>query len=334
MMMDMQKFLIETSLSGTLLKSVINRYTPQRTVPPDSEALVLVFTHGTGFHKEHWEIPIQRLFLLASEQSGFFIREAWSIDAQTHGEAAELNRETTAKDGWEYTIEDYADACSTLYNTHIGPTKHPKDKVVLIGHSAGAASAALSTSFYPDRAPFAALIMVEPAIWTEDMTGIDTPIYELAVMTIPARRDNWPSKEAAHQYLAKRAPWSMWDARMLAVYVEHGLRVDSERGGVTLRCSPKEESTPFRNAGNGIAAVRALDKTSKYMPVHLVYGERNDMFAREKQDSLLRDGRKFASISRVPECGHLWILQEAPDALADVIFDILVGKRVDVSSKL
>ncbi len=61
--------------------------------------------------------------------------------------------------------------------------------------------------------------MVEPAIWTEDMTGIDTPIYELAVVAIPARRDNWPSKEVAHQYLTKRAPWSMWDARMLAVYV-------------------------------------------------------------------------------------------------------------------
>ncbi len=49
MMMDVQKSVIETSLSGTLLKSVINKYTPRRTVPPDSEALVLVFTHGTGF---------------------------------------------------------------------------------------------------------------------------------------------------------------------------------------------------------------------------------------------------------------------------------------------
>ena len=85
----------------------------------------------------------------------------------------------------------------------------------------------------------------------------------------------------------------------------YGLREDRERGGVTLCCSPKEESTPFRNAGKGIVAVRALDKTCTYMPVHIIYGERNDMFGREKQDSLSRDGRKFASITRVPNCGHL-----------------------------
>lgn len=38
-------------------------------------------------------------------------------------------------------VEDYADASATLYNVYIGPTKRVDDKVIYIGHSAGASSA-------------------------------------------------------------------------------------------------------------------------------------------------------------------------------------------------
>ncbi len=79
---------------------------------------------------------------------------------------------------------------------------------------------ALATSFLDD-VPFTALVLIEPTIWPEELTGPehDSPIVTLATQAIPLRRDHWKSREDASRYLAKRIPWSMWDRRVLDIYV-------------------------------------------------------------------------------------------------------------------
>jgi hypothetical protein len=58
----------------------------------DPDALTLIFTHGTGFHKEQWEPTIDDLnALLADDSNSVKVREMWSIDAPNHGDAAVLN---------------------------------------------------------------------------------------------------------------------------------------------------------------------------------------------------------------------------------------------------
>lgn len=67
------------------------RYQPSSS---SEDGLTLVFTHGTGFHKEQWEPTIEHLFeLQAKNGAKHKIREAWSIDAPNHGDSAVLNEE-------------------------------------------------------------------------------------------------------------------------------------------------------------------------------------------------------------------------------------------------
>ncbi|KAK0443841.1 Alpha/Beta hydrolase protein [Armillaria borealis] len=318
-MMLVDNHVIETSSSGTRLKAVVKRYRPENGATGSEAGYVLVFAHGIGFHKEHWEVTIQRLFVLALS-SRIRILEAWAIDAQTHGASAAMNEETIEAPEFNYLIQDYAEACANVYNLLLRPTiREGIHKLVLIGHSAGASAAALSTAFC-DHIPFHAMILVEPTVWPADITNVHSPMFILASKTIPRRRNFWASKDEARVYLKKRAPWSLWDNRILDIYIEYGTVPHPTKKGVSLACTPRHEAMPFIT-GDSVVPLPELDKTHKIIPIHLVYGERNDLFTREKQDTLQR-GRKFASVTRIPGAGHL-VVQEAPDKVGDVIFNIL-----------
>ncbi len=67
----------------------------------DPNGVTLIFTHGTGFHKEQWEPTIEELY----RRAGVPIREVWAIDAPNHGDAALLNYETL-KWGYQRVCED------------------------------------------------------------------------------------------------------------------------------------------------------------------------------------------------------------------------------------
>ena len=66
------------------------KYVP-RTSHPDGYTFIM--THGTGYHKEHWEVTLRRLIEL-SEKNGYKIREAWGIDSPNHGDGGVFNDET------------------------------------------------------------------------------------------------------------------------------------------------------------------------------------------------------------------------------------------------
>src|ERR1700761_2849858 len=72
------------------------RYLPRTS---DENGFTLILTHGTGYHKEHLEPSLERIFELA-ELSEWPIREAWSIDAPNHGDAAVLNEEELLFGSW------------------------------------------------------------------------------------------------------------------------------------------------------------------------------------------------------------------------------------------
>jgi hypothetical protein len=57
------------------------------------DGATLVFTHGVGQHKEHWEPVIERIYESEQGKGGFAIREAWSVDCPNHGDSAILNEE-------------------------------------------------------------------------------------------------------------------------------------------------------------------------------------------------------------------------------------------------
>jgi hypothetical protein len=65
------------------------------------DGLTLLFTHGTGFHKECWEPAIQHLYDSTQGHGSVKIRECWTIDAPNHGESAVLNEKTLRTAGYD-----------------------------------------------------------------------------------------------------------------------------------------------------------------------------------------------------------------------------------------
>ena len=59
------------------------------------DVLTLVFMHGNGAHKEHWEPTIQRLFQNQHTAGRRAVRfhDMWSLDMQNQGDSAILNEE-------------------------------------------------------------------------------------------------------------------------------------------------------------------------------------------------------------------------------------------------
>ncbi len=128
-----------------------------------------------------------------------------------------------------------AEALVAIYKQHIAPTQGKK-RVIIVGHSAGAAAACVLYSmssflrliprsaeavafFRPGTYPFAAVGLVDPAIWPESVIGEETPTYKMAAKNIPFRQASWESRSEAKKYLSSRLPWSEWDKRVLDLYI-------------------------------------------------------------------------------------------------------------------
>ncbi|KAK0203354.1 hypothetical protein DFS33DRAFT_1274561 [Desarmillaria ectypa] len=120
-MMLVDNHIIETSSSGSRLKAAVKGYRLENDRTDSTPGYIFAFAHGSGFHKEHWEVTIQRLLLLALSLL-IQILQAWAVDAQTCGASAAMNEETIEASEFNYLIQDYAEACANVYNSLLRPT--------------------------------------------------------------------------------------------------------------------------------------------------------------------------------------------------------------------
>ncbi|KAF8452385.1 Alpha/beta hydrolase family-domain-containing protein [Boletus edulis BED1] len=295
-----------------------------------AEMLTLVFAHANGFHKEHWEPIIHRLFeqQWASEQCPFRIQDMWALDAPNHGDAAVMNEEVLA---WGYSLfswEDYA-RCVHAFLAGLGSgvdVDFSKRNLVAVGHSMGATAAILSTTFFPSI-KFSSMHLIEPV-----MVGNHDPPSHL-VDGAENRRDIWKSVDDAYVALKSRSTWQNWDDRILKIYVEHGLRplptaeYPDRKDGVTLKCTRKQEAAVFRDHRSYTVAYRLLPYILKKTPTHITYGETADFLRDEWRHDVLNNAsggiRNFASVTWVPGAGHL-VAQTKPDKIANVIWKSLL----------
>ncbi|KAF5309122.1 hypothetical protein D9619_012789 [Psilocybe cf. subviscida] len=336
MALRVDKYALSTQTYGVPLIAPMKKYTRASGYPQDPAApgVILMVGHGAGFFKEMWEPIIEDLFKFDdAKHSTPLIREVWGLDCQNHGEACTLNEDILAKNPEILTIWDYAEAFAALYKSGLlGVLDPKKHRVVLCGHSAGAVGITLSTSFFnpPSRVPYHKLILVDPPIWSKKFHGQDSDVYKMVEEMTPVRRDIWKSRDEAKTWLRKRLPWNSWDERVFEKYVEHGIRslptaFYPDKTGATLTTHRIAENVAFTGKLYSYDALDRLNQICAHVPVHLVYGENNDMFERELQDSLINpeDGRSFASVRRIEDAGHL-VPQEAPTNLAKAIMDILL----------
>lgn len=88
-----QSYVFDARPNFPLLMSAKRYWNPSSPYLNDPDAFTLIFAHGTGFHKEHYEPTLEELYSMIPD-GGPKIREAWSIDSPNHGDAAVLNEQT------------------------------------------------------------------------------------------------------------------------------------------------------------------------------------------------------------------------------------------------
>jgi len=288
--------------------------------------LTLIFLHSTSFPKEIWEPTIEDL-LRGQNRRKPRIREAYAIDCPNHGVAAVLN------DG---LLSDCAVGsklfaeCAMQFllsgPTHSTPVDFSKRNLVGIGHSVGGIAVVLMQAM---RNPikFRSIILVEPILDARPGNDYERLRTRL-VRSAYKRKDVWNDREEAAAYFRNTV---RWHPRILDIFIRYGLRDHpththevSPFDGVTLACTRDQEALMYRDKDGATAPVKDLNVICGHTPVHVVFGGNPDYLPRSVQDGLTdpKSGRRFASVTRIPNAGHL-IPQQDPSALAATLSQVI-----------
>lgn len=307
------------------LKMTAKRY---HTPFSDPQGLTLLFAHGVGAHKEHWEPMLRYLFSHQNSQQPNRIREAWCFDWLNHGDAAVINKTALEhRSPGDVSIAEWAAAIASF-------VKSPYlrgHRLVGLGHSAGSSAIILSTRAFPMRnQPFVAVFLLEPSmltreLWMTHLMERETLMRRSMSATLrrPSMFDTW---EEAANYYRKRKPWAGWDHEAFDVFQQHGFHTVSIRDGskketkVALKCDLKHEALAYRDVESHFEATDQYTRLCHVVPVHIVFGTMHDYIPSYFQDCMtdVSQGRSPASVKRVPGAGH-GILQQTPEALARAV---------------
>ncbi|PPQ76780.1 hypothetical protein CVT26_001952 [Gymnopilus dilepis] len=333
--MDIEFFVLEGPPRDDLspaLKMAAKRYT-RGPSERNRRGLTLLFAHCIGAHKEQWEPIIDRLFdLQKNKDSCRRLREAWCFDYQNHGDSAVLNKEHLKDRPEGVSSYEWSAAIAAFVNSPRMRGHH----IVPIGHSAGAAAVLMTTKHLPTPYQYMSLILIEPTLVTRDLFNAHLEErmeqMDFAVSTTLTRRDNWQSREQAFRYFKKRIPWGMWDERVVQLYVEYGLEDAFDGAGVVLKCDRKQESVSFPDVEPHFEGAAKLSEICQFVPIHLIWGTRNDLVPDYIQESLcdVTEGRKVSSVTKIEDAGHQ-VVQEKPQELALAISRILDSVEVSAA---
>ncbi|KAG0703778.1 alpha/beta-hydrolase [Suillus ampliporus] len=308
------------------LKMTAKRYS---TPFSDPQGLTLLFAHGIGAHKEHWEPMLRYLFLHQKlEQPHSRVREAWCFDWLNHGDAAVINKVALERrPPGDISVGDWAAAIASFVRS---PYVRGH-RLVGFGHSAGASAIMLSTRAFPLRnQPFVALFLVEPSmltrdLWMSHLLQIET-VMRKSMSAALHRRRVFDTREEAASYLRERMPWKGYHPDVFDVFTQHGLHSVAVHNGseeetkVTLKCDMHHEALAYQDTESHVEAIDQYTRLCRAVPVHIVFGSIHDYVPSYFQDCMtdISQGRSPASMIRVLGAGHN-IVQQTPEALASVI---------------
>ncbi|KAI9058368.1 alpha/beta-hydrolase [Trametes sanguinea] len=310
---------------GEPLHFVAKRYVPANSSPT---GLTLLFFHCTGSHKEVWEPVIQGLF--SGHPTGIAIREAWTWDWQTHGEAGRLNAAVIARTKEHivaselvYGIKRFA-ATEGVFKGHILAGEEPSRRIFV----ADTDHSMLTT--VDDAQPglrYKAIIIMEPSTLTRESSTQGDIHVEMRVLRgiIEKRRNTWKSREEARQYFQARLPWKKWDPRSFELFLIFDKRARTTASWNKLATRWIDDNLQgAAYYGHGeihYAAAERLGTLDPNIPVHVVFVTPAETMPETQRNSVLQL-RKFASITLLPNVGHL-LVQEKPDMVASLIYDKL-----------
>ncbi len=196
-------------------------------------------------------------------------------------------------------------------------------RVLGVGHSLGGVISVLMAARRPEI--FERLVLMDPVLFSPMMLRASRVAKFLGlyrwhplVRRTRARKDHFPSLDAARASYRGRGVFKGWTDECLESYLTHGLKRGSD--GVTLKCPTWFEAEIFASVPQGIwQALRGLR-----CPTHIIVGEETDAFIRA---SAQRAARCNPRISVEVTAGRHCFMQEDPKHAAQLVAGFLESDR-------
>ncbi len=254
---------------------------------------VLHMLHGNGYCSRMYQPMLQ---LLAADYDLFL------SDAQGHGDSDHGG----AFVGWNKSAE--LAAAAWLAHKHL----YANTPVYGVGHSFGGVLTALIHTQAPS--PFTAAILLDPVLFTPTMltlmrtlSGVrlyhKNPLAKAALR----RRQHWPDKDSAMQYLNNRGMFANWHPDALAAYIEHALTPTDH--GLSLKCQPQREADIFASYPEKLW--QQLGRSCP--PVQVFFGDKSYDFIGK---ALAKWQKQNTAVSVELLSGGHCFMQESPDSTA------------------
>ncbi|KAF9043632.1 alpha/beta-hydrolase [Hymenopellis radicata] len=295
--------------------------------------VILLFAHALGYHKEHWEPTLEALFDIncqPSQHAVLHIQEAWCIDCQDHGKSAILNEDALLTRPRFISTYDYARTFDILIKSGLVDFS-AQARLILIGHSAGAASIVLATLPVLDPR-IDKIILVEPVMITRNLMDSNPAarlLTDRMILLNQSQRDVWENREEARKWMSSRNPWRRWDPRVLDLHVTYGLRHPRSQAPpidktVTLSCTKDAQATAYRHSDVQFEVLDRLSEICPLLPVHVVFGTQADHSPTFIQNEICspKGIPQVASVTRIPQAGHM-VVEEVPERLAYGLWAIM-----------
>lgn len=257
---------------------------------------VLHFLHGNGFCSRMYQPMLEQL----TDTFDLFLS-----DAQGHGDSDHGGTFV----GWNHS----AVLAGQAWQAH--QALFGSVPVYGAGHSfGGILTSILHTT---DSSPFAATLLLDPILFTPSMLRVmatlsSIRLYQRNPMVKAAlrRRQHWPDKQTAFNYLNGRGMFKNWQPAALNAYIDHAMKPDNT--GLTLKCQPQREAEVFGSYPQKLW--QQLSRTDK--PVYAIYGEQTYPFI---EKSLHKWQRLTPALKTSKIAGGHCFMQETPEIAAKAL---------------
>lgn len=245
----------------------------------------VLLAHAAGFHGRSWAPVAARLV------ADF---RCVAFDARGHGES-------TKSPGSDFDWSGFAiDALAVVEGLKL-------HRPYGVGHSSGATSLLLAEQAQPGT--FTGLYCYEPIIVPSDIPlGRDADNW--LANSARRRREVFPSRTEALQYLSTRPALSTLAVDAIEAYVQYGFE-DVLGGGVRLRCRACDEALVYEMASANDCFGRLAEVRC---PVTIASGQKSTAMGPPAIEPLLAR-LPSASCHAVPNVGHLGPLED-PEMIA------------------
>ncbi|KAJ7155421.1 Alpha/beta hydrolase fold-1 [Mycena crocata] len=214
------------------------QYTPDS---PCENGLTLIVLHAMSLHKETFAPMLEHL--LAGSTT---IKDVWSIDNPNHGRSSTLNQGLLTSPSYReyWSAAEYARATYSFLSSASHGVDFSSCRLVGLAHSSAASSLMMllrdkefsSPGF---ALPFTSVVLLDPALLPPQFPST-TVLSKMFGKFAGTKRDKFPTRAAAHQYLAAHPAFKAWDSRALRSFVDCALRDSGSE--VVLSCSRAQEA--------------------------------------------------------------------------------------------